>query len=206
MENRWNSTEWFSQDTPRSRFSTRSKHHCRIWVANQNNSKEESCSCRCATTSHEEKSKAHEYAWLMPSSWLLLKRSGHFQTWKRMGQNPRSSWSLPSAFVAISYSVRPVHWTEDIWKEKDVEQNPHIPTEIMTISATSFQSVSSIYGAIADMCGEFVTPLTSTRKPCAIVEQSESMVTSDDLLKIEWPPQLIKSCRCKIHEKRFLRA
>ena len=46
---------------------------------------------------HEERSKSNEYAWLMPSVWPLMTRSGHFEAWKRMGQNPRSSWSLPSA-------------------------------------------------------------------------------------------------------------
>ena len=45
----------------------------------------------------------------------------------------------------------------------------------------------SVYGAVADLCEEFVTPLSNTGKTCAVMEQSESIVTSADLLNIQRP-------------------
>ena len=51
MENQWSSSGWWIQDTLRCTFSSRSKNYWRTWIVNQNNSKEESSSCRCTTTS-----------------------------------------------------------------------------------------------------------------------------------------------------------
>ena len=47
----------------------------------------------------------------------------------------------------------------------------------------------SIYGATAYLCEEFGNPLISSKKNCAVMKQSESMVKSADLLNIRRPLQ-----------------
>ena len=47
----------------------------------------------------------------------------------------------------------------------------------------------SIYGATADLCEEIGNTLISSKKNCAVMKQSESMVKSADLLNIQRPLQ-----------------
>ena len=171
-----------------------------ICDVNQNNSPKESSSCRCTTAlcwvrhgkpayaiivvTHARRFSVGHWSFLRPGSeskWIAC------QAWRRMGPC-RTSWRISSR-VDIPYSVRPVNWTEDNWKvKKGGKCSIHFRADYVTIESM-FSTVVSvnqlrICGAVEDLCEEFVTPLTKTEKVCAVVEQSEFVVESVDLLNI----------------------
>ena len=73
MENRWNSSGIFSQDSLHCSSSEKSKSS---WTkcANQNNSKDESSSCRCSMTSYGEWKTMNRNVLLMPHLCLYLQK------------------------------------------------------------------------------------------------------------------------------------
>ena len=74
MESRWNSSGWFSQDSLRCRFSTKSKNLWKPWDVNQKDSRKGLSSCRCTTTSYGEIRITNKYVSPIPPLYLNMQR------------------------------------------------------------------------------------------------------------------------------------
>ena len=193
------------------RFSSRSKNYWINWIANQNNSKEESSSCRCTTTPYGEIRKANEYVLLIPSLWLPMQRSslwviGHSSSQVHKRNGTRQTLSnleekrdrvAELMILNLRKSGHPIFRATSALERGTLKSKGggkssihfcgDCDTEEVIIRTIVSVNQLSIYGAVADMWEEFVTPLTDTRKTYAVMEQSESTVTSADLLNLQRP-------------------
>ena len=201
-EERWNSSEIFSQHSLHCISSTKSKSSWTKW-ATQHNSKDESSSCLCSMTSYGELKTMNRNVLLMPhlcrylqkfqqdvghSSDLDQKRSGIILTTEDHEGNGTESlnwWWSNSEKADTQFSEPRVHCLEEFSKAKEVD-NYRYTSVPMVIRLKLFRTIISvnqlsIYGAVSDLCEEYSTCQTRTGR-LVVAEQSDPLFAPADLL------------------------
>ena len=196
MESRWNSSGWFSQDSLRCRFSTKSKKYGNLGMWTRKIPGKDFLhvdvqrhhmgrSAKRTSMSHQ----FHPWGWMCREvlfKSLVIPRTrirNEIQAWRRMGWvGVTGSESGHPIFRATSALERGTLKSNGGGKLSIHFCGDYDNVELLFRTIVSANQLS-IYGAVADRCEEFIPSFANTRRPIAM-EKSESFA---DLLKTQRP-------------------
>ena len=176
--------EWKkSLDSPRCRFSPRSKEWCVKWSVHQNKTKEESSSCRCRMTSYGVIWRTKRFVLLIPSMWPTMQEDSLSDIGHSSGSDQKrhgTAQTLTNFADSRTESLKSwwlIFVRRTLTSKGGGKLSIHLCGDYDTIEVlfriiTSVNQLS-IYGAVADLCEEFNLsqpgkPLIGTEKPSAM--------------------------------------
>ena len=202
--------EWniFHSDSPHCSSATKFKSYCWDWVKHQRILQDGSFSCRCSTTSHEDRKTTGKNASQMLNSFLSLRKdseqdNGHSSRLdqRKSGilsvKSPQGEWNTMAEkmMVTLAESGHPVFratspLSRGVLKSKGGGKLLiHYCADQETIK-TVFRTLTSVnqlslFGAVAEMCEKYESYHDRTGGPVVRGQPSSSFVPS--VIKINMP-------------------